>query len=94
MFVALKAEEGAAVLKFIDELIISALPSDIACLGLRKMQEALREFGKPHRKHPFVYDLEDTFFADYLLMLAHDLDESNLPATAEDYRECARRLAK
>ncbi len=47
------------------------------------------------KREPIPTDIlqaSDIEFADYLLMVADDLEESGMAATADDYRECARRL--
>ena len=39
-----------------------------------------------------IENLNDKDFANYLLMVAADYEESGSEATAEDYREAARRI--
>lgn len=97
MNVQLSEKEVSAIVLLVGNMKIGKIRDDNAFSGLLKIRQALVKEEKKSSMFDdttSIYSTPNSEFADYLLMLADDMETSGMQATADDYRECARRLKR
>lgn len=97
MNIQLSEKEVSAIIRIVGAMKVGKIIDDDAFTGLLKIRQT---FIKEEKKSSMfddttsIYSTPNSEFADYLLMLADDMETSGMQATADDYRECARRLKR